>query len=146
MVIFEFKLPAPSSFEAINDPDELNKCMYGSLIDDLYMYNVTEVPGLMPFSTHVSQGLLRGLRPPVPLPEIVVVDELTADATFAVNKSIASEAAMTEINERAVKRIADERRARDAAALCMKHLFLLLNTTNSAQKLYVQNLAEGQCG
>ena len=44
---------------------------------------MTEVPAEIPFSTHVSHGLLRGLRPPVPFPEIVVVEEFTADATSA---------------------------------------------------------------
>ena len=81
----------------------------------MYNVTVTDVPAAMPFSTQVSHGLLRGLRPPVPLPEIVVVLELTAEATLSVNSNIASVAATTENKERAVKLITDERREGNGA-------------------------------
>lgn len=90
--------------------------MYGSLIVPLNNVMVTDVPAAMPFKTQVSHGLLRGLRPPVPLPEIVVGALLTAEATLSVNINIASDAAITENRDRAVNLIMDERRESTGAS------------------------------
>ncbi len=78
--------------------------MYGSLIDPLYSVMVTDVPALMPLSTHVSHGLLRGLNPPVPLPEIVVVAELTAATDVENNNIAASDANNDAMIDRATMR------------------------------------------
>lgn len=144
-VILEFKLPAESSSLATTCPAELNQCKYGSVIVPLYNVMVTDVPAAMPFRTHVSQGLLRGLRPPVPLPEIVVVTELTAATELVVNNNIASDAMNAETSERAVKRVADERRECADAAPISGRIFVTIFTTNSAPKLYVHNMAKHQC-
>ena len=135
VVIRELRLPALSSLDAISLPVESKRCMYGSLIEPLYNERVTEVPAAMPFNTHVSHGLLRGLRPPVPLPEIVVVLELTADATLAAKRSIARDAAIAETKVCAVNRRADERRERADAHATRSRLLRLTFTTNSATEL-----------
>jgi hypothetical protein len=120
--------------------------MYGSLIEPLYNVMVTDVPAAMPFKTHVSHGLLRGLRPPVPLPEMVVVLELTADATLAAKSSIASDAAIAETKVCAVNRRADERRERTDAHAIRPRLLRITFTTNSATELYFQTRHKRQCG
>lgn len=63
------------------------------------MYSETDVPAEIPFKTHVSHGLLRGLRPPVPLPDIVDVAEFTADATSANNNNAALAATREDNND-----------------------------------------------
>jgi hypothetical protein len=68
------------------------------------MYNVTDVPALIPFNTHVSHGYPRGLDPPVPLPEIVVVTELTADTDVENNNIAASDANNDAMSDRATTR------------------------------------------
>lgn len=131
-MILEFKFPAESSSLPTTCPAELNQCMYGSLIVPLNNVMVTDVPAAMPFKTQVSHGLLRGLRPPVPLPEIVVGALLTAEATLSVNINIASDAAITENRDRAVNLIMDERRESTGASRIKECSCNTIFTTNSA--------------